>query len=61
MRRTRESATRDATIDAISTWCGQWALRIGIPLTDEGEPEDITEDFWYDDGEFDWHDKARNA
>ena len=56
-----QSAARDAIINAVATWCGRWAFRIGIPLADQGEPDEITKDLWYDDGELDWSDNAKKA
>eukprot|EP00913_Durusdinium_trenchii_P008808 g8274.t1 len=40
---------RRQLLDAVERFCGSLAGELGIPLADEGEPDEIGEHFWYDD------------
>lgn len=57
----RNAGSRDMYIAAMAAYCGGWARRCGIALGAQGEPEQIGEHFWYDDGVWQWHQAARDA
>ncbi|MEX0711799.1 MAG: hypothetical protein WD278_05585 [Pirellulales bacterium] len=57
----RNAGSRDMYIAAMAGYCGRWARRCGIALGTQGEPEEIGEHFWYDDGVWEWHQAARDA
>lgn len=52
---------RDMLIDEIGRYCGRWARRANVRLSDEGVPEDLCDLFWYDDGEVAWPSAAYSA
>lgn len=51
---------RELLTAAVHDHCGRWARRCNVPLGEEGEPEEIAGHFWYDDGEIDWPESAKN-
>jgi hypothetical protein len=57
----RETTTRNLYISAMASYCGHWARRCGLVPADSGEPETISELFWYDDGVHEWHAAASLA
>lgn len=52
---------RDEIIGKMAMFCGRWARRCGIALTDEGEPSTIGDEFWYDDGVWAWHQEGNES
>lgn len=50
---------RELLTTLVRDHCGRWAKRCGVGLGEEGEPETIAGHFWYDDGEIDWPDSAK--
>lgn len=56
---TRDEKLRQVLTSLIHGFCGRWARRCGVRLGDEGEPDSIAGHFWYDDGEIDWPDSAK--
>jgi hypothetical protein len=57
----RDTAGRNLYISAMASYCGRWARRCGLSLVDSGEPETISDLFWYDDGVHEWHAAANMA
>lgn len=51
----------DETLAAMARYCGRWARHSNLKLADTGEPEEIADHFWYDDGTWEWHRAARLA
>lgn len=46
---------RYEVIAAVAEFCARLARRCGISLANSGEPEDLGDHFWYDDGTYEWH------
>ena len=57
----RDTAKRNLYVSAMASYCGRWARRCGLSLVDSGEPETISDLFWYDDGAHEWHAAANMA
>lgn len=57
----RQTSVRELYIAAMASFCGRWAHGCGLSLADEGEPDEIADHFWYDDGAHPWHDDAKQA
>lgn len=56
----KDEKQRELLKAAVHDHCGRWARRCGVPLGETGEPETIAGHFWYDDGEIDWPESAKD-
>jgi hypothetical protein len=56
-----ESAIREQVATAMASYCGRLAARCSLELADQGTPETIADNFWYDDGACKWPEAARTA
>lgn len=56
---TSDEKQRELLTTHIRDHCGRWGSRCGVRLGEEGEPDSIAGHFWYDDGEIDWPDSAK--
>lgn len=56
-----EKERRQEGIDAMAAYCGRLAARCGLELADQGEPAELGDHFWYDDGACAWPAAARSA
>jgi hypothetical protein len=59
--RRAEAERRQEAIDAMAACCGRLAAQCGLELADQGEPAELGDHFWYDDGACQWPAAARAA
>lgn len=57
----QRKADREEALLAMAGFCGRLARRCGLPLSNEGAPENLGQQFWHDDGVWKWHAAAHEA
>lgn len=59
--RRADAGRRQEVIDAMAAYCGRLAAQCGLELAEQGEPAELGDHFWYDDGACPWPEAARGA